>query len=159
MTLPADHTGVTLAPLTAGGLKVAQDVVTQHHYLHKPVDVRSMPERVRCRSSSRTGRAARWPSGPRTCASASCRRWPVGSTTFHMAVSVRGLLKKSPVLLTDDTEWITRTDGTRYSEPELREALLEELAQGHELLPMQECPGFDFKSGCPGHRQEDARGA
>lgn len=75
-----------------------------------------------------------------------------------MAVSVRGLLRKTPAQLRGDTEWITRTDGSRYSEPELREVLLEELAQGHELLPMQACPAFDFKTGCPGHREEVSRG-
>jgi hypothetical protein len=77
--------------------------------------------------------------------------------TIHLAVSVRGLLAKSPAQLRSDTAWITRKDGSRYTEPELRAALMEEVAQGTELLPMQECEGFDFKTGCPGHQWPDAR--
>src|SRR5688572_18100522 len=33
-----------LRPLSADGLELAQESVTRHHYLHKPVDQRSMPE-------------------------------------------------------------------------------------------------------------------
>jgi hypothetical protein len=52
---------------------------------------------------------------------------------------------------------ITRSDGTRYSSvEEFRNALLDEIARGHEVLPMSdECEGFDFKTGCPGHEQPE----
>lgn len=36
----------------------------------------------------------------------------------------------------------------------LRAAMLDLLARGHELIPMNECEGFDPKTGCPGHRED-----
>jgi hypothetical protein len=53
--------------------------------------------------------------------------------------------------------WIKRDDGTPFkSVDEFREVLLNELEQGHRVLPTSsECIGFDFKTGCPGHETED----
>jgi hypothetical protein len=50
---------------------------------------------------------------------------------------------------------ITKEDGTRYtSVHEFRNALMDELSQGHEVIPMGDaCEGFDYRSGCPGHEQ------
>jgi len=53
------------------------------------------------------------------------------------------------------TKWITRDDGTTYTANELKAAFLDELAEGHEVLPIgSPCEGFDYKSGCPGHPVE-----
>jgi len=72
--------------------------------------------------------------------------------TIHMSLSVRGALKWPPAKFREATEWITKSDGSRFTPAELRDALLDELAQGHEVIPMAEnCEGFDFKTGCPGH--------
>jgi hypothetical protein len=48
---------------------------------------------------------------------------------------------------------ITKTDGTPFSSVyEFRQMCMDELANGHEVLPMGEpCEGFDYKTGCPGH--------
>jgi hypothetical protein len=60
---------------------------------------------------------------------------------------------------------IKKSDGTRYSSvAEFREALMDELSRGHEVLPTTaECVGFNYKTGCPGHddltpREERDRG-
>jgi len=57
--------------------------------------------------------------------------------------------------------WITKSDGSRYSSvAEFRNALMDEIAQGHDVLPTtSECVGFDYKTGCPGHEQEQEREA
>ncbi len=81
--------------------------------------------------------------------------------TVHVCLSVRGALNWSRRELKRATRWIFRDDGSRYTPDELREALMDELAQGHEVIPMaQECEGFDYSGGgCPGHeRPEPANG-
>jgi hypothetical protein len=51
-----------------------------------------------------------------------------------------------------DLKTITNADGACFgSVRELRSALMDEIAQGHEVLPTGECEGFDYKTGCPGH--------
>lgn len=74
------------------------------------------------------------------------------TTVHHGCLDVRGAL----------TNWTNRQlagmfrhpDGRRMTGPEVKAQLLDELAQGHEVLPLGECEGFDHKTGCPGHRQE-----
>lgn len=50
---------------------------------------------------------------------------------------------------------LSKDDGTPYrSVEEFRDALMDELAQGHEVIPMsKECEGFNYKTGCPGHKE------
>jgi hypothetical protein len=52
---------------------------------------------------------------------------------------------------------VTKSDGTKFRDvDELRNALMDELSQGHEVIPMSdECEGFDYKTGCPGHESGD----
>jgi len=76
------------------------------------------------------------------------------SKTIHLCVSVRGMLNWNKAEMKRGLKWITKKDGSRYvSVDELRNALMNELAQGHEVLPTGECEGFDYKTGCPGHEQ------
>ncbi len=71
---------------------------------------------------------------------------------IHLAQSVRGLLHYSDRDLRRALQWVTKDDGGHFRSPiELREALMDELAKGHELLPTGPCEGFDPKTGCPGH--------
>jgi hypothetical protein len=50
-----------------------------------------------------------------------------------------------------------QVDGKPSTPDRVREALMDELAKGHELVPFGEpCEGFDYKSGCPGHPIDDA---
>lgn len=74
------------------------------------------------------------------------------SKTIHMCLSVRGVLKYSPRELRRACTWILKADGSMHTPDSLREALMDELAEGHEVLPMSsKCEGFDYKTGCPGH--------
>lgn len=75
--------------------------------------------------------------------------------TIHMCVSVRGMLNWSRVDAKRNMKSITKSDGTRYASfDELKNELYDELAKGHEVLPLGEpCEGFDYKKGCPGHEQ------
>lgn len=75
--------------------------------------------------------------------------------TTHLCISIRGMLNWNKVDAKRNMKSITKNDGTRYrSFDELRNELYDELAKGHEVLPMGEpCEGFDYKKGCPGHEQ------
>jgi hypothetical protein len=77
------------------------------------------------------------------------------SKTIHMCLSVRGVLKWPARDLKRATTWIKKPDGGRFTVDELRDALLDELVQGHEVIPFGDCPTFDFKTGCPGHEQPE----
>lgn len=71
--------------------------------------------------------------------------------TRHMSFSVRGAL----LLSKREMEGVFRHDDGRLMTPdEARTELMDHLAAGHEKLPIGECEGFDFKTGCPGHRKE-----
>jgi hypothetical protein len=70
-----------------------------------------------------------------------------------MCISVRGMLHWSEAETRRNLKSITKNDGTRYvSVAEFKNSLMDELAAGHEKLPLGEpCEGFDYKHGCPGH--------
>lgn len=77
----------------------------------------------------------------------------MSAQTIHMCISVRGVLSTWKT-----TEWkralktITKKDGTRYqSINDLKSAFFDELAKGHEVIPLGECDNFDWKTGCKGH--------
>lgn len=67
---------------------------------------------------------------------------------LHTCLSVRGALKWPKSRLKG--MFRDRETGRAISADAAREVLLEHLSQGHEVLPMCSCPGFDFKNGCPG---------
>jgi hypothetical protein len=80
------------------------------------------------------------------------------TTHTHLCVSVRGMLHWSARETRRNLKSITKHDGTRYrTVSEFRNALMDELAQGREVLPLTNppCEGFSFKTGCPGHPQEE----
>lgn len=79
------------------------------------------------------------------------------STTIHLCVSVRGMLNwdKRYAKRMIKCGGVTKNDGSRYaSVDELRYELMNELAAGHEVLPTGPCEGFDYKTGCPGHKRD-----
>jgi len=79
------------------------------------------------------------------------------SKIVHICLSVRGALKWPKPEFRRALKWVTKTGGEPYRDiDELREALMDELAQGHEVIPMGECDNFDFKTGCLGHPTEEA---
>lgn len=80
------------------------------------------------------------------------------SRNIHMSQSVRGFLNnfRTKRELESAMKFITKDDGSRFSSPdELRDAFMDELAKGHEVIPMGDCPTFDFVHGCPGHEIAD----
>lgn len=74
-------------------------------------------------------------------------------TNYHLCQSVRGAL-----LNWKKREWrcLIDKDGRRLSVDEAKEWMLGQLAQGREVIPLthEPCEGFDYKTGCPGHRIE-----
>lgn len=77
--------------------------------------------------------------------------------TIHMCVSVRGLLSKTRSELKRATGYMLMADGSRHTVESLREALFDELAEGHEVIPMGDCDDFDWKTGCRGHVVAEAK--
>lgn len=75
--------------------------------------------------------------------------------TIYMCVSVRGMLNKSKAELRRLAPSITVNGKTLQTADEVREAFLDELSQGHEVLPCGECDNFDYKKGCLGHEHSD----
>jgi hypothetical protein len=77
-------------------------------------------------------------------------------TNYHMCISVRGMLAWGERETKRQLRSITKDDGTRFSGVrEFRDMLMDELAAGHEVLPMgKACDNFDWKKGCQGHRKE-----
>lgn len=73
----------------------------------------------------------------------------------HMCMSVRGVLRREKSYLRKALTWLLKDDGQPFaSVADLREALLDELAKGHEVIPMtrEPCEGFDYSGGgCRGH--------
>lgn len=77
--------------------------------------------------------------------------------TFHMCANVRGLLSWSNAKLHG---MFVDESGRKMTGAECREALLDALSEGKEVLPIGPvCEGFDYKSGCPGHPIEEAADA
>jgi hypothetical protein len=69
----------------------------------------------------------------------------------HMCVSVTGTLAKPDSHL---RVWIgaIKVDGKPLETvKQVREFFTEQLAQGHEVLPLGDCDNFDYKTGCKGH--------
>jgi len=71
------------------------------------------------------------------------------SRTIHMRIDVRGALRNW-----HDSEWrncVRDNNGKMLTPTEVKDGFLEELAQGHDYLPLGDCDNFDFKEGCKGH--------
>lgn len=71
-----------------------------------------------------------------------------------MCLSVKGAL--SNWKLKDFRKMFRHEDGSFYTPQEAKEALIEELALGHDVIPMGNCDNFDYKKGCLGHAQAPA---
>jgi hypothetical protein len=71
--------------------------------------------------------------------------------TIHTCLSVRGALRWDKRTFRNATKWLTRKDGSRYTVEQLRDALMDELAKGHEVIPAGACDNFDYTKGCRGH--------
>ena len=72
--------------------------------------------------------------------------------SVHMCMSVRGALRKPDKEIKGI---LLHEDDTPMTASEVREALFDELAKGHEVIPIGECDNFDYKKGCRGHEQKE----
>ena len=78
------------------------------------------------------------------------------TTRVHLSLSVRGALNWTAAETRSALAWMTRDDGTPYATPsELRDALMDQLAAGVELIPMTGCDNHDPRDGCRGHEEAD----
>lgn len=72
--------------------------------------------------------------------------------TIHMSFSVRGALKNmSKADMKRMAPSISVNGVPLKTAEQVKDFLLNQLAQGHELLPMGDCDNFDWKTGCGGH--------
>jgi hypothetical protein len=66
-------------------------------------------------------------------------------TRIHMCINIAGAIRNKAFSgFTDD-------NGKPCTRKEAEEFLKSELLKGRRVLPMAECEGFDFQTGCPGH--------
>lgn len=71
---------------------------------------------------------------------------------IHMCQSVRGALTNFNAA--DWVDVMKNTETGKYLRPdEVREYFFDQLAMGHEVIPLApDCEGFDYSGdGCPGH--------
>ena len=72
----------------------------------------------------------------------------------HMRIDVRGALRRSDRELRAHWEGAITDDSGRVlmSGRDVREFFMDQLAAGHEFIPLGDCPTFDYVAGCcPGH--------
>jgi hypothetical protein len=75
--------------------------------------------------------------------------------TLHMCQSITGpLMNWKKRDWQKATKYIFKNDGSRFTADALKQSFLEELALGHEVVPIGECDNFDWKKGCQGHPVE-----
>jgi len=78
----------------------------------------------------------------------------MSSKTVHLCVNIDGLLRRHNL-----KGWVTDDEGRELSSAKARAWLLEQKAMGRRVLPMAaECEGFDYQTGCPGHRKPELSG-
>ena len=76
------------------------------------------------------------------------------SKMYHLAVDIRGFLLNNK----RDRDFkgvFTHDNGQPMSADQARNALMDELAKGHKVIPTCPCEGFDYQHGCPGHDVPD----
>ncbi len=80
-----------------------------------------------------------------------------GNRIVHFCVCVRGLLGFPNRKLEKEWRGTFSVDGRKLmTAEEIRDCLMDQLSVGREVLPMgPPCPGFDYKTGCPGHPVDD----
>lgn len=93
------------------------------------------------------------------------------SKRLYMCVNVRGLICHLRSLRKNQRTHLTDDNGRPLSREQAIDALMDEIASGHEVIPMNKgcgnpcenspnCAGFCFKEGgCPGYEAEDTETA
>ncbi len=74
---------------------------------------------------------------------------------WHCSYNIAGLLRQ--VDAGEKLIFFEDDNGNPISHLEAKSIVLNLKAQGHKLLPVGDCEGFDpFGKGCPGHEQKEA---
>jgi hypothetical protein len=75
----------------------------------------------------------------------------------HIRISVRGALSRTPRQLQQNWSGAITDDAGKVlqSGAEIQSFFMDQLALGREFIPMGQCDGFDFKTGCPGHETKN----
>lgn len=71
--------------------------------------------------------------------------------TIHMCLSIRGMLSKPAREFNRASKAFKDNNGKQMTPQQVRDELFNELAKGHEVLPLGECDNFDHVEGCLGH--------
>ena len=75
---------------------------------------------------------------------------------IHLCLSVRGALLQPDHVLKGWVGGLEHDGKPCTCVREVRENLMEALAEGYEYIPVKECDNFDPKKGCLGHPVEEA---
>ena len=78
------------------------------------------------------------------------------ATHFHLSMDIEGFLenyKDKPLSWFDGIA--KKDDGSRATGAEYLAYLQSHLEQGHRVVPMNNCPDFDYQTGCPGHEIQE----
>jgi len=71
-------------------------------------------------------------------------------SAIHVSLDVRAAIGWPKRLLRG---MFKDAQGRVLSADETRERLLDHLQEGHRFLPLANCPGFSYQTGCPGHEE------
>ena len=73
--------------------------------------------------------------------------------TYHMCLDIRGFLKNHTANRYYENMF-RHDDGRLMTASEAKDRLLDELAKGKSKIPLGDCEGFNYETGCPGHQDE-----
>lgn len=71
-------------------------------------------------------------------------------TSTHMSINIEGVLRYDDNYLSK----LFTDDGENKPGHVVRDWLKLQLALGKRVLPMGDCEGFDYQTGCPGHPRQ-----
>ena len=71
---------------------------------------------------------------------------------FHMGIDVQGAQRMTDRQL---SALFTESDGSHRSGKYVRDYLKLQHYRGVRVLPMSDCPDWNFQTGCPGHPVEE----
>lgn len=74
------------------------------------------------------------------------------SKSYHLCIDVRGVIRNWK-----DKELVNlfRGDkGEKLTAAQIKDELIQHIAQGHDVIPAAKCDNFDWKKGCQGHEEQ-----
>jgi hypothetical protein len=70
----------------------------------------------------------------------------------HMSCNIAGLIRNTGK---KSMKGFMSDDGREMSNKEVRAYLQDCLNKGYKVIPLGNCEGFDYQTGCPGHLKEE----